>query len=123
QNGPVTGKKGIKISRADVIQVATQLAIMVETGVTLTEALECIAAQSEKPKVKALVDDVCRSIQGGTDFSTALSRHERSFPRLFVALIRASEKSGMMSKLLIRATSYLRDEQETTRRVKGAMIY
>ncbi|HEV8293642.1 MAG TPA: hypothetical protein VGP94_17035, partial [Tepidisphaeraceae bacterium] len=34
---------GIKIPRADVIQVSTQLAIMLETGVTLNEALECIA--------------------------------------------------------------------------------
>src|SRR5215213_3518302 len=45
-----TGAKGIKLPRADVIQLSTQLAIMVETGVTLPEALDCIAAQSEKPK-------------------------------------------------------------------------
>ena len=117
------GRKGIKISRAEVIQVSTQLAIMVETGVTLTEALECIAQQSDKPKVKELLDDVVHTVHSGTDLSTALSRHERSFPRLYISLIRASEKSGMMAKLLSRATHYLRDEQETLRRVKGALIY
>jgi type IV pilus assembly protein PilC len=37
--------------------------------------------------------------------------------------MRASEKSGTMGKMLVRATTYLRDEQETVRRVKGAMIY
>ncbi|HEX8525312.1 MAG TPA: type II secretion system F family protein [Tepidisphaeraceae bacterium] len=117
------GTTGIKISRADVIQISQQLAIMVETGVTITEALECIATQSDKPKVKALVEDLQRQVQSGVDFSTALSRHDRSFPQLYIALIRASEKSGMMGKLLVRATHYLRDEQETVRRVKGAMIY
>ncbi len=115
--------KGIKISRADVIQLSTQLAIMVETGVTLSEALGCIASQSEKPKVKELVEDIARHVEAGGDMSTALARHERSFPRLFVALIRAAEKSGMLGKLLVRATNYLRDEQETLRRVKGALIY
>src|SRR5881392_2623682 len=40
---------GLRIPRADVIQMSTQLAIMLETGVTLNEALECIAKQSEKP--------------------------------------------------------------------------
>jgi len=114
---------GIKIPRADVIQISQQLSIMVETGVTLTEALECIANQSEKPKVKALVQDLQRQVQGGIDFSSALARHDRSFPQLYVALMRASEKSGTMGKMLIRATAYLRDEQETVRRVKGAMIY
>jgi type IV pilus assembly protein PilC len=118
----VTGK-GVKISRADVIQFSTQLAIMVETGVTLSEALDCIAAQTRKTNVKRVVDDIARIVQGGGDFSSALARHPRSFPRLYVALIKASEKSGMMAKLLIRATTYLRDEAEILRRVKGALTY
>lgn len=123
-DGPIdTGRNGIAIPRADLIHLSTQLAIMVDTGVTLTEALDCIAQQTEKPKVKALIEDVVHSVHGGMDLSTALSRHQRSFPRLYVALIRASEKSGMMGKLLIRATAYLRDEQETLRRVKGALVY
>jgi type IV pilus assembly protein PilC len=117
------GRKGIKVSRNDVVQLSNQLAIMLETGVTLSEALECISQQTDRPKVKALVDDLVHSVHSGTDLSTALSRHDRSFPRLYVALIRASEKSGMMSKLLGRATAYLRDEQDTMRRVKGALVY
>lgn len=121
-SGPSTGAN-IRISRADVIQFATQLAVMTETGVTLSEALECIAAQSVKPQVKTLVADVSAQVHGGVDFSAALARHPRSFPRLFIALIKASEKSGMMSKLLVRATNYLRDEQETMRKVKGALTY
>jgi len=52
-----------------------------------------------------------------------LQKHPRSFPRLFVALIKASEKSGMLSKLLVRGTNYLRDEQEIIRKVKGALTY
>jgi len=114
---------GIKIPRADVIQVSTQLAIMLETGVTLNEALESIAKQSEKPRVQQIMDDLCEFLQGGNSFSDALSRHPRSFPMLYVALIRASEKSGMMARLLNRATTYLRDEQETIRKVKGALTY
>jgi type IV pilus assembly protein PilC len=123
-SGGITfGAGGIKIPRADVIQLSTQLAIMVETGVTLSEALDCITMQCQKPKVKALLDDVVNNVRSGNDLSMALSRHERSFPRLYIALIRASEKSGMMGKLLARATNYLRDEQDTVRRVKGALTY
>ena len=114
---------GIKIPRADVIQISTQLAIMLETGVTLNEAIESIAKQSEKPRVQAIMSDLCEHIQSGNSFSDALSRHPRSFPMLYIALIRASEKSGMMARLLTRATSYLRDEQDTIRKVKGALTY
>jgi len=115
--------RGLKISRRDVIQLSTQLAIMVETGVTITEALDCIAQQTEKPVVKALLEDLAKYVQDGGDFSSALARHPRSFPRLYITLIRASEKSGMLARLLQRATNYLRDEADTIRRVRGALIY
>jgi type IV pilus assembly protein PilC len=116
--------RGIKVPRADVIQISTQLAIMLETGVTLSEALDCIGVQlTEKPKVKKLVEDLSEIVKAGNDFSTALARHPRSFPRLYVALVKASERTGMLSKLITRATNYLRDEQETLRRVRGALTY
>jgi len=119
----LSGQRGIKISRPELIQFSMQLAIMVETGVTLSDALECIAQQTVKPQAKALVQDLLATVRAGTDFSTALQHHPRSFPTLYIALIKASERSGMMSKLIVRATEYLRDEQEIIRKVKGALTY
>ena len=114
---------GVRMARADVIQFSTQLAIMVETGVTLVEALDCVASQASKPHVKRLVEDLSAIVRSGNDLSFALARHPRSFPRLYIALIRAAERSGMLSKLLHRATTYLRDEHEIARRVRGALTY
>jgi type II secretory pathway component PulF len=90
---------------------------------TLSDALNCIAGQAEKPNLKALLNDLTQQVHGGGDFSSACARHPRSFPRVFVALVKASEKTGMMGKLLTRATQYMRDEQETVRRVRGALTY
>jgi type IV pilus assembly protein PilC len=114
---------GIKIPRKEVIQMSTQLAIMVETGVTISEALECIAQQSANARMKRLVDDITHQVQSGVDLSVALARHPRSFPVLYIALISASEKSGMLPKMLNRATVYLRDEAEIIRKVRGALTY
>lgn len=119
-----TGSRGgIKVARKDVIQLSTQLAIMVETGVTIVDALDCISQQTSKPRLRALLEDLSSQVQSGSDFSSALARHPRSFPTLYVALIRASEKSGMLPKLLRRATNYIRDEAEIVRKVKGALTY
>jgi type IV pilus assembly protein PilC len=112
-----------RFSRRDLVQFVTQLQIMIETGVTLSEAMESIASQSHKPHVAKIVADLAHHVSGGDTFSSALQRHPRSFPRLLVALVAASEKSGMMSKLLGRAVHYLRDEQDTIRRVRGAITY
>jgi type IV pilus assembly protein PilC len=114
---------GIKITRAELIQFSTQLAIMSETGVTLVDALGCMLAQEPRPAVARLLQDLSTQVQGGIDFSAALARHPRTFPRLYIALMKASERSGMLSRMLIRANAYLRDEHETIRRVKGALTY
>ena len=114
---------GIRAPRADILQISQQLAIMLETGVTLPDALDCIVQQTTHPRTRALVEDLARQVKQGVDFSAALSRHGQSFPRLYIALVRASEKSGMMPKLLARAASYMRDEADVRRRVKGALTY
>jgi len=116
-------RRGSRMSRKDLIHLCTQLAVMIDTGVTLSDALDCIVTQADKPNVKRIVKDLCLEVQAGVDFSTALQRHPRAFPRLFVSLISASEKSGMMAQLLQRATDYLRDEHDAIRRVRGALTY
>lgn len=113
----------IRVSRKDVIQIISQLTVMIETGVTISEALDSIAAQSEKLPVRRLMEDLSRMVKSGTDLSSAMSRHSRSFPHVFVALIHASEKSGMLSKLMARGAQYMRDEQEIRGKVKGALTY
>lgn len=115
--------RGIKVSRDEVIGISNQLAVMLDTGVTLSEALACCAEFSGKPQTKALLDDLTNRVNAGQDLSDALAAHPRSFPRLYVALIKASERTGMMSQLLGRATTYLKDEQEILRKVKGALTY
>jgi type IV pilus assembly protein PilC len=112
-----------RLPRTQLIQLSTQLAIMLETGVTLVDALECIARQTDHPALRTVVQNLSEQVQSGSDFSTALQRHPHSFPRLYVALVKASEKSGMLPRLLQRATNYLRDEQEIRKKVKGAMTY
>jgi type IV pilus assembly protein PilC len=112
-----------RLIRKELLQFATQLQIMIETGVTLSEALETITAQSQRELARQVIADLSRHVQRGETFSSALMRYPRSFPRLLVALVAASEKSGLMARLLARAVAYLRDEQETLRRVRGALIY
>lgn len=113
----------LKLSRKQVIHIASQLAIMIDAGVTLSEALDCISQQSDDPMIHDMVSDLAEQIQSGASFSEALSHHPRSFSPLFICLIRASEKTGMLSKLLIRATQYLKEEEETRRKVRGAITY
>lgn len=123
EQAKAVGVRGVRITRDEVIQFSNQLSVMLDTGVTLAEALDCCAENVSRVQVRDLLEDLKSQVHNGIDFSEALAKHPRSFPKLYVALIQASEKSGMMSKLLNRATQYLKDEQEILRKVRGALTY
>ena len=112
-----------RVRRNDVIFFATQLAIMVDTGVPIDEALDAIANQTQHTGLQRLVRDLCANVKGGVEFSAALAQHPKLFDELFVALMRASEVSGTMGQMLTRAGEYMESDRQTRKRVKGAMIY
>ncbi len=112
-----------RVKRDDVIFFTTQLAVMVDTGVPLSEALDSIAAQTEHPGLKVVIEDISEDIKGGVEFSAALEKYPKLFNTLFVALMRASEASGSMGQMLDRVAEYMAAERDTRKAVKGAMIY
>jgi len=113
----------VKAKRDEVIFFTTQLAIMVETGVTLSEALDALADQTTEPVFKAVVSDLSSQVKAGVEFSAVLDKYPRIFTRMFVALMKASEASGQMGTMLKRAADYMGQERETLKKIRGAMIY
>ncbi len=113
--------RGVK--RDEVIYFAHQMSVMIETGVTLGEALESIVEQSDNPAFRAVLQDVSDAVQSGQSFSAALARHEGVFPALMISLLKASEASGTMGPMLERVSGYLTKERNTLRSIRGAMIY
>ncbi len=113
----------VRVKRDEVIFFANQLAVMVDTGVTLSEGLDAIADQTTTPVFKAVVTDLSEQVKGGVEFSAALQRYPRVFSELFVSLMRASEASGRMGPMLQRVCSYLNQERETLRKIRGALAY
>lgn len=112
-----------RIKRDDIIFFTTQLAVMVDTGVPLSEALDSIVAQTAHPGLKVVVEDISEDIKGGVEFSAALQKYPKLFNSLFVALMRASEASGAMGQMLERLSDYMAAERDTRKAVKGAMVY
>jgi len=112
-----------KVKKDDIIFLTTQLAVMVDTGVPLSEALDMIGSNSDHTGVKKLLREVSDDVKAGTEFSTALEKHPKVFDTLFVSLMRASEASGTMGQMLQRVSKYMEQQRETRKRIKGAMVY
>lgn len=111
------------VRREDVISLAVQLSVMLETGVPLNEALDAFLKQSRSSHLRAVMEVVADRLRGGVPFSVAMSEFPRAFPNLMISLMRASEASGKMGSMLARIADYLGKERRTSRQVRGTLTY
>ncbi len=112
-----------RVRREDVIAFCQQLAVMLETGVPLSEAMDAFCQQSARRDFRIVLEAIRNDVYAGEPFSTAMSRWPRAFPTLMVSLMKASEASGTMAMMLGRMADYLSKERKTARQIKGALTY
>jgi type IV pilus assembly protein PilC len=109
--------------RQDLILFTTQLSIMLDSGVVLSDAITAIAEQMKPCIFRQVVSNLADGIKNGESFSSALSSYPRIFNTMFVSMVKTSEAAGRMPYMLDILSGYLNAEAETRKQVKSAMIY
>ncbi|MFA5553310.1 MAG: type II secretion system F family protein [Phycisphaerae bacterium] len=113
----------LKAKQTELIMFTNQLAVMLDSGVVLSDALDAIASQSEYSPFRMIIEDASRSVKNGENFSKVLLNYPRTFNPMFVSMVKASEASGKMVDMLRVLSSYLEFEADTRKKIKGAMTY
>ena len=112
-----------KVKQAELILFTTQLAVMLDSGVALSDALDAITEQAEQGTFKMIIMDVAETIKSGENFSKALTAYPKVFNSMFISMVKVSEASGRMVEMLRVLSGYLSFEAETRKRIKGALTY
>jgi type IV pilus assembly protein PilC len=113
----------VKVKQPELILFTTQLSVMLDSGVVLSDALDAIGGQAEREGFKAVIMSLAEAVKGGESFSKALAAHPRIFNPMFISMVKASEASGKMSEMLNVLSGYLSFECETRKSIKGALTY
>ncbi|MFQ5521380.1 MAG: type II secretion system F family protein, partial [Candidatus Methylomirabilia bacterium] len=115
---------GTRIKHRDLLAFTQQLATLFEAGLPLDRALAVLEELSANPRVKAVVGDVLRSVRGGSSLSDALAKHHpRPFSRLYINMVRAGEKGGVLDVTLRRLAEFLEAAHEFREAIASALIY
>ena len=112
-----------KIKPEDIIMFNVQLANMIDAGLTLINSLNIICRQIENKKLREVVEEVKRAVEGGSTFSDALANHPKVFSKLFVDMVRAGETSGKLNVVLNRLAHYVEQQEDLRQQVKNALFY
>lgn len=119
-----TGKTaGGKVALADLVMFTRQLATMIDAGLAMVQSLQALAEQSTNKVMKDCIKDVCTRVEGGDNFSAALQKHPKVFNKLYVRMVDAGEKGGLLAEILARLATYLESTARLRKKVKSALMY
>jgi len=112
------------MKEADVLLFTGELADLLEAGMTLGEALGCLANQGEEDSAqRAVCKDLTSRIVNGESFSDAVGHHPKTFQPLYANMIRAGEASGAMVDVLRRLVEHYERSDSMRAKIKGALRY
>src|SRR5437868_10475314 len=114
---------GGKVALADLVVFTRQLATMVDAGLAMVQSLQALAEQTTNKVMKDVIKDVCTRVEGGDSFSDALVKHPKVFNRLYVCMVGAGERGGLLAEILARLATYLEYVNRLRKKVKSAMMY
>jgi type IV pilus assembly protein PilC len=115
--------QGGKVSLADLVMFTRQLATMVDAGIAIVQSLQALADQTANKVMRDTIHDVCTRVEGGESFSEALQKHPKAFNRLYVSMVAAGEKGGLLAEILARLATYLENSDRLRKKVKTALMY
>jgi type II secretory pathway component PulF len=112
-----------KIKRADLIDLANNLSVMVGAGIPLLTALGDIAVATTNSALQSVIYDIRQNIERGSGFSEVLERYQGIFPNVFIRLVRVGEETGRFEKSLADVAEHLQRMEDLASTIKRAMIY
>jgi type IV pilus assembly protein PilC len=114
---------GGKVNLQDLVVFTRQLATMIDAGLAMVQSLQALAEQTSSKVMKDVIKDVTVRVEGGDGFSEALSKHPKVFNKLYVCMVAAGERGGLLAEILSRLATYLENTARLRKKVKSAMMY
>ena len=113
-----------RIRQRDLLGLTQQLATLFEAGLPLDRALTIMQELAATPRIRTIVTDLLHSVRGGASFSEALAKHHpRPFSRLYINMVRAGEKGGVLEVSLRRLAEFLEARAAFNEAVVSALAY
>lgn len=114
-------ESGVKLD--DLVIFSRQLATMVESGITLVQALSILSEQAESKVLASVTLKIKEDIESGSSLHEAMGKHPKIFSNLYINMVKAGETSGLLDEILDRLATYLEKSSALQRKVKSSLVY
>ncbi|MBI5482950.1 MAG: type II secretion system F family protein [Deltaproteobacteria bacterium] len=118
--------KGIKRRKIDNKALLTfnqEMLVLIKAGMPIMQVLDTILERHDSGKLSEILLQVREDVKGGAALSVAMEKHGRAFPYLYVASIRAGERTGDLPRTIRRYIQYLKRVDSIRKKVVAALFY
>ncbi len=114
---------GGQSAKFPLLLFAQELLALLESGIAVVEAIETLTEKESRPAVRHVLENVLARLREGRTLSAAMAEMPAHFPELFVATIRASEKTSDLGESLRRFIAYQNQVDSLRAKIVSAAIY
>lgn len=112
-----------RVTRRDLISFCFHVQQIARTNASLLDGLKDLVAGAENTRFRDLLILVVDDLEGGKLLSEALAAHPDVFDRVFLALVRAAEKSDQIETVFGRLEHRLKQQEELQAELTRLLIY
>jgi general secretion pathway protein F len=123
---PASGNSHFSFNRSapfPLLHFNQSLLILLKAGLSVVEAIETLADRETRADAKQVLVQLHDQLKEGKAFSTALEAQPAVFPPLYVASVRANERTGALTEAIERFIVYRAQSDQMRKRIVGASIY
>jgi len=100
-----------------------ELLSLLGSGLSLVDALQTLAEKETRNEQRRVLTQVLEHLYQGESLAAAIAHYPESFPPLYVATVRASEKTSNLPEALTRYIAYQEQLEVLRKKVVAAAVY
>lgn len=100
-----------------------ELVALLEAGLALVECIEALCEKEASAAVRRPLEQILNRLHEGQTLGAAFAEHPTIFPQLYVATVRASERTGSLREALARFITYQQQIDSLRKTLVNASIY
>ena len=113
----------LKVPQKDLLVFFRQLSVMLDSGITIAQALEILSENMTNKQFSPCILDLADRLNAGEDLPSTLKAYPKVFQPIMIGLIEAGDAGGILPEILNRITQLLEARAKLRGEITGALVY
>ena len=112
-----------RVSKPEIEAFTLELANLLSAGVPLSRSLGILSREASTPAARTQWSAIKDSVADGASLADSFAQWPKTFPPVYVAMVRAGETGGFLDLVLTQIANFQSREKKLVGKIKAATVY